>query len=342
MADRDYYAALGVARGASAEEIQRAYRKLARQYHPDVNKDPGAEEKFKEVSEAYDVLSDPETRRRYDAFGSDFRQVPEGVDPETWRRARAGAAAGAGARSGPGRSSGWPGGSDGEQVWVGGTGSGGFGEGIDLDDLLGSMFGGRATGPGGAGRTRRNWGQVAGADQEFELELSVQDAYTGGRRWLTVAGPDGQRSLEVNIPAGVTDGQRIRLAGQGGQGSGGAPAGDLYLVVRLAPHPRYRVEGRDLYVDLPLAPWEAALGTSVAVDTPGGEAKVKVPAGTSSGRRLRLRGRGLPNPRGEAGNLYAEVRIVVPHRLSEEERRLFSELAAVSTFDARKQARRAS
>jgi curved DNA-binding protein len=339
MADRDYYAALGVARSASAEDIQRAYRTLARRYHPDVNKDPGAEEKFKEISEAYDVLSDPETRKRYDGFGADFRQVPEGVDPETWRRARAGATAGAGARPGPGWSSGWPG-ADGEQVWV--SGSGGFGDRIDLDDLLGGMFGGRAAGPRGAGRSRRGWGQVAGADQEFELELPIEDAYTGGRHSLTVSGPDGQRSLEVNIPAGVTDGQRIRLAGQGGQGSGGAPNGDLYLVVRLAPHPRYRVEGRDLYVDLPLAPWEAALGTSVVVDTPGGEAKVKVPAGTSSGRRLRLRGRGLPNPRGEAGNVYAEVRIVVPHRLSESERRLFSELAAVSNFDARRQARRAS
>ena len=341
MADRDYYAALGVARGASAEEIQRAYRKLARQYHPDVNKDPGAEERFKDVSEAYDVLSDPETRRRYDAFGPDFRQVPEGVDPESWRRARAGATAGAGARSGRG----WPGGggADGERVWVDGGGfGGGFGQGIDLDDLLGGMFGGHAPGATGAGRARRGWGPVAGADQEAELELTVEDAYSGGRRSLTLSGPDGPRTLEVNIPAGVTDGQRIRLAGQGGQGSGGAPAGDLYLVVRLAPHPRYRVEGRDLYVDLPLTPWEAALGTSVAIDTPGGEAKVKVPAGTSSGRRLRLRRRGLPNPRGEAGDLYAEARIVVPHRLTEPERKLFSELAAASTFDARKQSRRAS
>ena len=162
MADRDYYAALGVARSATSEEIQRAYRKLARQYHPDVNKDPGAEEKFKEVSEAYDVLSDPESRRRYDAFGPDFRQVPEGMDAETWRRARAGAAAGAGTRPGPGWSSGWSGGPDEEQVWVGGTGfgGGGFGEGIDLDDLLGGMFGGRAAGARGAGRGRRDWGRV--------------------------------------------------------------------------------------------------------------------------------------------------------------------------------------
>jgi curved DNA-binding protein len=347
MAGRDYYEALGVARGAGQEEVQRAYRTLARRYHPDVNKDPGAEERFKEISEAYDVLSDPETRRRYDAFGPDFRQVPEGMDAETWRRARSGAAAGAGSRSGPGWPSGWPGGQGGEQVWVGGSSFGGggfggggfdssgFGEGLDLDDLLGGMFGGRGT-----GRTRPGWGQVAGADQEAELELTVEDAYHGGRRSLTLSGPDGPRTLEVSIPAGVTDGQRIRLAGQGGRGSGGAPPGDLYLVVRLAPHPRYRVDGRDLHVELPLSPWEAALGTSVAVDTPGGEAKVKVPAGTSSGRRLRLRRRGLPNPRGEPGDLYAEARILVPHRLSDQERRLFSELAATSAFDPRRQARR--
>ncbi|MGY1762391.1 DnaJ C-terminal domain-containing protein [Geodermatophilus sp. SYSU D00779] len=339
MATRDHYAALGVDRGASSEEIQRAYRKLARQYHPDVNKDPAAEERFKEVSEAYDVLSDPETRRRYDAFGPDFRQVPEGVNPETWRRSRTGAAAGAGGRPGSGWSTGW--GPESEQVWVGGPGfgTGGFTEGIDLDDLLGGVFGGRA-GPRTAGRTRSGWGRVPGADQEAELQLTVEEAYRGGRRSLTLSGPDGPRTLEVNIPAGVTDGQRIRLAGQGGQGSGGAPPGDLYLVVRLAPHPRYRVEGRDLHVDLPLAPWEAALGTSVAVDTPDGEAKVKVPAGTSSGRRLRLRHRGLPDPRGGAGDLYAEVRIVVPHRLTETERELFSRLAAVSTFNPRTQARR--
>jgi curved DNA-binding protein len=134
----------------------------------------------------------------------------------------------------------------------------------------------------------------------------------------------------------VTDGQRIRLAGQGGQGSGQAPAGDLYLVVRLAPHPRYRVDGRDLFVELPLAPWEAALGATVAVDTPGGEAKLRVPGGTSSGRRLRLKGRGLPSRSGEPGDLYAEARIMVPATPSDDERRLFEELARTSTFDPRR------
>jgi curved DNA-binding protein len=318
---RDFYEVLGVPRDAPPDEIQRAYRKLARTYHPDVNKDPEAESRFQEVAEAYDVLSDPDTRERYDAFGHDFRQVPEDVDPETWARARDGAGVGrGGGRSRAGAGSG-------RRVWS----TTGGAEGIDIEDLFGDIFGG---GFGSSGR--RGWGQVAGADQEAALEISVEEAYHGGRRSLTISGPDGERTIEVTIPPGVTDGQRIRLGGQGGQGTGGASAGDLYLVVRIAPHPRYRLEGRDLYVDLPLAPWEAALGTTVALDTPGGEAKVRVPPGTSSGRRLRLRGRGLPNPRGTVGDLYAEVRIVVPPRLTDRERELFEELARVSNFDPRR------
>jgi curved DNA-binding protein len=166
--------------------------------------------------------------------------------------------------------------------------------------------------------------------------VTVEEAYRGTRRSVTLEGGGQTRTLEVSIPAGVTNGQRIRLAGQGGRGSDGARAGDLYLIVRIAPHPRYRVDGRDLRVELPLAPWEAALGTSVAVETPDGEAKVKVPAGTSSGQKLRLRGRGLPNPRGTPGDLYAEVKIMVPKKLSAQERRLFEELAATSTFDPRR------
>jgi curved DNA-binding protein len=312
---RDFYEVLDVPRSASQDEIQRAYRKLARAYHPDVNSDPGAEDRFKEISEAYDVLSDPDTRRRYDDFGPDFRQVPPDMDPQTWARIRAGAGAGQPGGTGPGG------------FGQGGFGQGGFGQGdlggINIEDLLGGLFGGRGFGP------------IRGADQETELELSVEEAFRGGRRSVTLEGPDGRRTLDVKIPAGVTNGQRIRLAGQGGRGSEGAPNGDLYFVVRIAPHPRYRVEGRDLYVDLPLAPWEAALGTSVAVETPSGEMKVKVPSGTSSGKRLRLRHRGLPHPRGNAGHLYAEIRIMVPAKLSDEERRLFQELAATSTFDPR-------
>lgn len=306
MAGRDFYEILGVPRGAGQEEIQRAYRKLARANHPDVNKDPAAEERFKDISEAYSVLSDPKTRRRYDAFGPDFRQVPEDVDPEAWARA-GGGRAGRGARAG-----------------AGGFGPGtGFGEGVDIDDLLQGLFSGRAG---------RGWGPIPGADQEAEIELPLEDAYRGGRHTITVGG----RRIDVDIPAGVPDGGRIRLAGQGGRGGDGAPPGDLYLIVRIAPHPRYRVEGRDIHVRLPIAPWEGALGATVAVDTPGEETKVKVPAGTSSGRRLRLRGRGMPNPRGRPGDLLAEVRVTVPSRLTDEERRLFERLASVSAFDPRR------
>jgi curved DNA-binding protein len=317
---RDFYEDLGVPRTASQEEIQRAYRKLARKFHPDVNKAPDAEERFKDISEAYSVLSDPDQRKRYDAFGADFRRVPEDVDPETWARAGAGraptgAGAGAGARTG---------------------GFGGGFEGVDFEDLFGDIFAGRGRGRGGRGAGRYG-GPMPGADQEAEVELSVEEAYHGTRRSLRIAGPEGTRTVEVNIPAGVTDGQRIRLAGQGGRGGDGGPPGDLYLIASIRPDSRYRVEGRDIYVRLPLAPWEAALGTTVPLETPGGETKVKVPPGTSSGRRLRLRGRGLPNPRGRPGDVFAEVQIMVPPKLTEQERELFEQLAATSTFDPREQ-----
>ncbi|MDQ1462431.1 MAG: curved DNA-binding protein [Actinomycetota bacterium] len=320
MAPRDFYEVLGVARGAQPDEIQRAYRKLARTYHPDVNKDPAAEERFKEVSEAYDVLSDPETRKRYDAFGADFRRVPEDADPDAWGRPPPrGSRAGRGGPGAPGP--GGPGGASGTFY------TSDFGDlDIDIGDLFGDLF---------SSRTRGRSSSVAGADQEVEITLSLDDAYRGGKRKITLSGPGGPRTFDVNVPAGVTDGQRIRLGGQGGRGTGGAAPGDLYLVVRIAPDKHFRVEGRDIYVDLPLTPWEAALGATVAVDTPGGEAKLRVRPGTSSGKRLRLRGRGLPNPRGRAGDVYAEVRIVVPPKLSADERRLFEELAATSTFDPR-------
>ena len=309
---RDYYEVLGVPRDADADQLQQAFRRLARANHPDVNRDPAAEERFKEINEAYQVLSDPEQRRRYDRFGPDFRQIP----PEY-----ADAAAGAGRGGGVGRGAGGP------RVRVGGFGpddvGGGFAD-VDLEDLFGGLFGGRGRAP------------LGGADQDAEIELTVEEAYRGGRRQVTLAGPGGRRTLDVTIPPGVIDGQRIRLAGEGGQGSGGGPAGDLYLVVRIAPHPRYRVEGRDIFVDLPVTPSEAALGARVPVSTPGGDAKVGIPPGTSSGRRLRLRGQGMPNPRGTPGHLYAVVQIMVPDRVAGREWELYEELARVSTFDPRK------
>jgi curved DNA-binding protein len=311
---RDYYEVLGIERDASAQEIQSAFRKLARQHHPDVNRDPAAEERFKEINEAYQVLSDPETRKRYDRFGPDFRRIPEDYDERV--------AAGAGSGSGRGAA----GGDGGSRVRVGGDGFDGFGgSGINFDDLFGGMFRGPGTGP------------AAGADQEAELVMTVEDAYQGGKRTLTLGSGSGTRSYDVNIPAGVVSGQRIRLAGQGGQGRGNGPAGDLYLVVRIAPHPRFRLSGRDIEVSLPVTPWEAVLGATVPLNTPGGTAKVTVPPGSSTGRKLRLRGEGMPNPKGTPGDLYAEIRIMVPSSPTKRERELFSELASVSTFDPRKQ-----
>ncbi|MDI3312940.1 MAG: J domain-containing protein [Mycobacterium sp.] len=288
---RDYYQTLGVSRDATPEQIQQAYRRLARKYHPDINKDPGAEERFKEVNEAYHVLSDPKTRERYDRFGEDFRRIPEDYDER----------AGAG---------------------VGGRAGGGFrGAGIDIDDLLSGIFGG----VGG-------FGPVPGADQEAELQLTLEEAYRGGTRRIRLNG----RAYTVTIPAGVTEGQRIRLAGEGGRGSRNAPPGDLYLVVHITPHPRFRLDGRDISTDLLISPWEAVLGATVAVPTPAGETKVKVPPGSSTGRRLRLRGEGMPNPRGSPGDLYAEIKIVVPAKPTHRERELFEQLAAESSFDPRR------
>ena len=321
---RDFYEVLGVPRDATAADIQRAYRQLARQFHPDVNKDPAAEDRFKEIGEAYEVLSDPGKRRRYDAFGADFRGVPEGAEEYVRGRQRAGA--GAGRR---GRSGGWPGGAGpggrgagpgDESVWFGTEG-----DDIDLEDLFGGMFTGRAGG----------WGPIPGADQEAHIDLSLEEAYRGGPRSVTLSGVSGTRRLDVTIPAGVVDGQRIRLAGQGGHGSDGAAAGDLYLVVRIRPDRRYRVDGRDVTTTLRVTPWEAALGAKVTVPTPTGDKTLTVPPGTSGGRRLRLRGQGIPNPRGTAGDLYAEIRVTVPPKLSDEERRLFEQLAETSTFEPR-------
>lgn len=291
---RDYYEVLGVPRGAGDEEIRSAYRKLAREYHPDVNKDPGAEDRFKEVSEAYEVLRDPEKREKYERLGANWKA---GEDVS------------------------------GASGFGGGNGQG-FGDGAGFSDFFESFFGGRRGASGGfEGFSMR------GGDQEATIEVTLEEAARGGKQKISLA--DG-RDFEVQIPAGVRDGQKIRLAGQGGEGASGGPAGDLYLRVRIKRHPRFRREDDDLVVEIPVAPWEAALGATVPVPTLNGSAKVKVPAGSSSGRRLRLRGEGMPGPGGRKGDLYASVRVVVPKVLEKRERELFEELAAVSRFDPRR------
>jgi curved DNA-binding protein len=299
VASEDYYEALGVPREASAEEIRRAYRSLARQYHPDINKEPGAEDRFKEISEAYEVLRDPDKRARYDRFG---------------------------ARGGPRPGDGGFGGFDGGEDLGGVSFDVGGGDFSDLFDQLFSRRGARRGSPFEGFSMR-------GGDLEAVLELALTEAAAGGRRWLSIDG----RSVEVDIPRGVRDGELIRIPGQGAPGTGGGPPGDLILRIRLRPHPKFRVEGGDLYTDLPVAPWEAALGAEVPVATLDGTARVKVPVGSSCGRRLRLRGQGLPgNAQAPPGDLYAVVTIQVPKRLNKRERELFGQLANHSKFDPRK------
>ena len=304
---RDYYEVLGVPRGASADEIRGAYRRLARENHPDVNKDPDASGRFSEISEAYEVLRDAEKRAQYDRLGPSGR--------------------------GGGNGGGAPGGAP-----------GGFTTGGDADfsDFFESLFGGgRAPSRGGRRRQRRGGGEgdgfsLRGSDHEATIELTLEEAARGGKRRFTL---DDGRDYEVTIPPGVRDGQRIRLAGQGAPGVGGGPSGDLFLRVRLRPHPRFRLDGRDLEVDLPVAPWEAALGAKVPVPTLDGDATVKVPGGSSSGRRLRLAGQGMPGPRGEQGDLYAIVKIVVPKKLKRDEKKAYQQLADASEgFDPRRAA----
>jgi curved DNA-binding protein len=300
VAFRDYYETLGVPRDASADDIRRAYRKLARENHPDVNKEAGAEDRFKEIAEAYEVLRDPEKRERYDRLGSNWKA---GQDVS-------------GAQGFGGF----------EQGFGGGDVRVEFGDAEGFSDFFTSIFGSRM---GGARRATGGFNgfSTRGGDQQATLELSLEEAARGGRRRLTLG--DG-RDYEVTIPAGVRDGQLIRLAGEGGQGMGGGPAGDLLLRVRLRPDPRFEVRGGDLYTELPVAPWEAALGATVSVQTLDGTAKVKVPPGSSSGRRLRLRGQGLGD-----GDLYAKVSIKVPKTLSERERELFEQLSRESSFTPR-------
>ena len=312
MQYRDYYAILGVARGASEEQIKQAYRKLARKYHPDVSKEPQAEEKFKEVAEAYQTLKDADKRAAYDQLGThrpgeDFRPSPE-----------------------------W------QQQWHGfgdtAFGDTGFAEQMDLTDLFAHL--------GGAGARARAHRPIQGQDFEVSVAITIEEAYEGTHIDLDLNLPEYDEqgrlrrvphAFRARVPKGATQGQRLRLAGKGGRGVNGGRNGDLYLNISLRPHALYRASGHDLFLDLPLAPWEAVLGTAVELPTPGGRVRLKVPAGTQAGQHLRLPRRGLPKPGGGEGDLYAIAQIVVPSVTDERERALYQQLADVSAFDPRVQ-----
>ncbi|AAS96352.1 DnaJ C-terminal domain-containing protein [Nitratidesulfovibrio vulgaris] len=308
---KDYYKLLGVSRTASRDEIAKAYKKLARKYHPDLNPgDKKAEESFKEINEAYEVLKDDEKRKLYDQLGPNWQHGQN-----------------------------FQGAPDFENVRFDFGGGQGFG-GAGFSDFFETLFGGAGAGRrGGGGFGPDPFGgfsgrQRKGRDVEAEIALTLEEVHGGGRRAITLQGQTGPRTLEVNIPAGVRDGARIRLAGQGDPGMGGAPAGDLYLKVRLAQHPLFAVEESNLVYDLPLAPWEATLGTTVRVPTLDGEVDIAVPPGTGSGRKLRLKGRGL-GPVGKRGDQFVRIVVRVPDTLTPRERELWETLARESSFRAR-------
>jgi curved DNA-binding protein len=306
MKYKDYYSVLGVERSASAEQIKKAYRRLAQKYHPDVSKDPAGEEKFKEVAEAYETLKDADKRAAYDQLGAhsageDIRPPPDwGPQP--------------------------------------GTAPQDFDD-IDLADLLAGLARGRGRAGGGHAPLR-----MPGEDFEAKVSIPLAAAYSGTEVELNLAVPELNaqgfmqrvpRTIKVRIPKGATDGQRLRLAGRGGKGHNGGRDGDLWLNISLLPHALFRVSGHDLFLDLPLAPWEAVLGTSVELPTLGGAVHLKVPAHTDSGRQLRLAGRGLPKPGGGAGDLYAIAQIVVPAATTDAERQLYEQLQSDSSFNPR-------
>ena len=305
MKYKDYYAVLGVPRDASEDDIKKAYRKLARKYHPDVSKETDAEEKFKEVGEAYETLKDREKRAAYDqlgrhAAGEEFRPPPD------WQQSFGG-----------------------EQFAF---------DDIDLADL----FAGLAGRHGARGRT----GPIPGADYEAGVRLTFEQAFAGTEIELDLMAVEYDEQgmarrvphrMKVRIPSGVIDGQKLRVPGKGGKGLRGGRDGDLYLDIQVESHPLYRADGLDLHMDLPLAPWEAVLGTSVQMPTPAGTVSLKVPPGTRAGQKLRLGGRGFKRSDGTAGHLYANVQIVVPTIVDDRQRELFSQLASASSFNPRAQ-----
>lgn len=303
---QDYYKLLGVDRNASTEAISKAFKKLARKYHPDLNPgDKSAEEKFKEINEAYEVLKDPEKRKLYDQFGSDWQHGQQFSGNQ---------------------------GHDNAHFTFNGQDFGGMGGG-GFSDFFESIFGGRG-GFGGedlGGFSRR---PRRGRDVEAELPLTLQEVVKGGKRQVTLKMPDGPRTLEINVPAGIKDGAKLRLSGQGDPSPSGGAAGDLFLRVQYLPDKRFKVDGDNLHCDIAVTPWQAVLGTKVTVPTLEGTVEMSIPAGTSSGRKLRLRGKGMGSP-DKRGDLLVRVMIDVPSKLTDEEKELWEKLAEVSTFKVR-------
>ena len=310
MEFRDYYEIMGVDRNATQDEIKRAYRGLARKYHPDISKEPDAEARFKEMGEAYEVLKDPEKRAAYDQLGKNYKAGQDFTPPP-----------------------GWDAGFEFSGDFGGAAGAGSF------SDFFESLFG-----RGGFGRGEAQGGgfHMRGQDHHAKILIDIEDAIHGASRTISLQVPEvdqqghvhtRNRTLNVNIPRGVRQGQQIRLAGQGAPGIGQGGNGDLYLEIAFRPHSFYHVEGRDIYLDLPVAPWEAALGATVKVPTPGGAVEMKIPPGSASGRKMRLKGRGIPGK--TPGDFYAVLRISLPQADSDRARALYQQMKDELDFNPR-------
>lgn len=309
MEYKDYYKILGVERDAKEAEIKTAYRRLARKYHPDVSKEADAETKFKEVGEAYEVLKDKEKRQAYDQLGANWKQGQNFNPPPGWEDifSNAGSAGNASGAS--------------------------FGDTGGFSDFFESMFGGGGFNQSG-GFQHRGF-QSKGADQHANISISLEDAFQGAKKNIRLGNKQtgNGRNLDVKIPAGITSGKRIRLSGQGGPGAGGGPNGDLYLEVTITPHNLFKVDGKNILLDLPIAPWEAVLGASVHVPTLGGRVEAKIPAGSQSGKKLRLKNRGLKgNP---AGDQIVTLQIVMPKINNDEDKSYFGEMQKRFDFNPR-------
>jgi curved DNA-binding protein len=313
MEYKDYYKTMGLERDASQEEIKRVYRKLARKYHPDVSKEANAEVKFKQVGEAYEVLKDPEKRAAYDRLGPDLKPGQDFHPPPNW---------------------------DAGFEFSGGGFTGAAGDGFSsfFEELFGRAGAGRYTPQGGGFHAR-------GQDHHAKVVVDLDDAFNGATRSITLQTPSldaqGQlqmthRTLHVKIPKGIKEGQQIRLKEQGSPGQGRGGVGDLYLEIYFNPHPFYRVDGRDLYLKLPVTPWEVALGATVKMPTPGGVVDLKIPRGSSSGKKLRLKNRGIPSNSGNpAGDIYVSLVVTVPSADSEQAKALYKEMANTLAFNPR-------
>jgi len=326
MEYRDYYQIMGVARTATADEIKKSYRRLARKFHPDVSKEKDAEKRFKEVQEAYEVLKDPEKRAAYDQLGSDYKQGQQFRPPPDW-------GSGFEFRGGPRQGRARAGASHTEE----------FEDAEGFSDFFSSLFGQRGFGGGaGGGNPFGGAGARAARDHHARVDIDLEEAYSGTTRTLELKRPDLKpdgtldlktHTVKVTIPAGVTEGQLIRLAGQGEQSTGGGKPGDLYLEVHMKPNRLFQLDGRDVTLTLPIAPWESALGATVTVPTLGGGVDMRIPPNSQSGQKLRLRGRGLPGQ--TPGDQYIQLKIVVPPANTPEAKAVFEDMKQKLNFNPR-------